>query len=64
MTANVLIINTLAVIWSFKIYLKSGLTNVKTCIFACNVKAGASLSLVKMVVPQNPCARVFSFEAL
>ena len=29
MTANVLIINTLAVIWSFKIFLKSWLTNVK-----------------------------------
>ena len=29
MTANVLIINTLAVIWSFEIYLKSQLTNVK-----------------------------------
>ena len=28
MTANVLIINTLAVIWSFEIYLKSWLTNV------------------------------------
>ena len=29
MTANVLIINTLAVIWSFKIFLKSQLISVK-----------------------------------
>ena len=29
MTANVLIINTLAVIWSFEIYLKSQLISVK-----------------------------------
>lgn len=29
MIANVLIINVLAVIWSFEIYLKSWLTNVK-----------------------------------
>ena len=29
MTANILIINTLAAIWSFEIYLKSQLTNVK-----------------------------------
>ncbi len=29
MTANVLIINTLAVIWSFEIFLKSQLISVK-----------------------------------
>ena len=58
-----LIINNLGVTLSLEIFLKTQLTNVKTCIFACSVKAGASLTLVKMVVPQNPCARIFSFEA-
>ena len=36
---------------------------MKACIFACSVKAGASLTLVKMVVAQYPCARIFCFEA-